>query len=127
MLATSVIGIKMVREGHPAGYLDLTREARAKCPSHERAVKRTSWVALAALAGLFGYVIWSSLRLGGVRCEVCIEYGGRQACRAVDGETEHDALEAARTNACALLASGVTDSMACGRTTPSRTACGPRP
>ncbi len=90
-------------------------------------MKRTSWVALAALVGLIGYVVWASLRLGGVRCEVCIEFDGRQACRAVDGESERDAREAARTNACALLASGVTDSMACGRTEPSRVDCRPRP
>ena len=89
-------------------------------------MKRTSWVALAVLVGLIGYVVWTSLGLGGVRCEVCIEFGGRQACRSVDGENEHDAIEAARTNACALLASGVTDSMRCGRTEPRKTECRPR-
>jgi hypothetical protein len=89
-------------------------------------VKWTSWLALAALVGLVAFVVYSSLELGGVRCEVCITFRGRDACRAVDAETEHDALEAARTNACALLASGVTDSMACARTPPSRSECRPR-
>jgi hypothetical protein len=90
-------------------------------------VKWTSWLALVVIVGMIAFVVASSLRVGGVRCEVCIAFGGREACRAVDGDSEHDALEAARTNACALLASGVTDSMACARTTPSRSDCRARP
>ena len=86
-------------------------------------VKRTSWLALAALVGLGAFVVYTSLQAGGVRCEVCIEFGGGRACRAVDGATEREALTAARTNACALLASGVTNTMACERTDPTSTAC----
>jgi len=41
----------------------------------------------------------------------------------VGGATEREALLAARTNACALLASGVTNTMACERTDPTSTAC----
>ena len=86
-------------------------------------MKRTSWLALAVLAGVAGFVVYTSFQAGGVRCEVCIEFGGRRACRAVDGATEREALAAARTNACALLASGVTNTMACERTDPASTAC----
>lgn len=90
-------------------------------------MKRTSWLALVVLVALAGFVVYSSLTVGGVRCEVCLEFQGRQACRAVDGDSEHDALEAARTNACALIASGVTDSMACARTEPLKSECQARP
>jgi len=86
-------------------------------------MKRTSWLALAALVGLGALVVYTSFQAGGVRCEVCIDFGGGRACRAVDGATERDALMAARTNACARLASGVTDTMACERTEPTSTAC----
>jgi hypothetical protein len=86
-------------------------------------MKWTSWLALAVLLAVGGLVVASSLRLSGVRCELCVEFGGRQACRAVDGATEAEARAAAQTNACALLASGVTETMACERTTPSRVAC----
>ena len=86
-------------------------------------MKRTSWVALAALVLLVGFVVYSSLTIGGVRCEVCIEFRSRRACRAVDADAEADALAAARTNACALLASGVTDSMACERAPAATSSC----
>jgi hypothetical protein len=86
-------------------------------------VKWTSWLALGTLAGLIGFVVYSSLQVGSVRCEVCIPFEGREACRAVDGASEHDALMAARTNACAQIASGVTQTMACERAPASKSAC----
>ena len=86
-------------------------------------MKWTSWLALATLVGLAAFVVYTSLQAGGVRCEVCIEFGGRRACRAVDGATEREALTAARSNACARLTSGVTNTMACERTEPTSTAC----
>ena len=89
-------------------------------------MKRTSWLALGALTALISFVVWSSLRIGGVRCEVCIQFEGRQACRAVDGTGEEETLAAARTNACALIASGVTQTMACERMQPARSACSAR-
>jgi hypothetical protein len=86
-------------------------------------MKWTSWVTLIGLGGIIALVIASSLRVGRVRCEVCIEFRGKRACRAVDGENEMQARTSAINNTCALLASGVTDSMACERTPPSSLDC----
>ena len=88
-------------------------------------MKRTSWLALGVLTAVIGFVVYSSLMLGGVRCEICIEFRGRQACRSVDGTDEDETRRAATTNACAQIASGVTDSMACERTPPARASCQP--
>ena len=89
-------------------------------------MKWTSWVALASLVAVGAFVVYSSLRVGGVRCEVCIEFAGGRACRSVDGASEQEALAGARTNACALLASGVTQTLACERTSPASQECHPR-
>ncbi len=89
-------------------------------------MKWTSWLALVALAGLVVVVVTTSLHTGAIRCEVCIDFRGRQACRAVDGANEEEALMAARTNTCAHLASGVTDSMACERTPFASSTCRPQ-
>jgi hypothetical protein len=86
-------------------------------------MKWSSWVSLVALVLVIGVVVYSSLRIGGVRCEVCVEFRGREACRAVDGQAEDETRRAGVTNACAMLASGVTDTMACERTTPTKAAC----
>jgi hypothetical protein len=86
-------------------------------------MKWTSWVTLVALLAIGGTVVWSSFRIGGVRCEVCITFEGRQACRAVDGNTQAEAQQAAITNTCAQLASGVTQTIACERTPPTKATC----
>jgi hypothetical protein len=87
-------------------------------------VKWSSWVTAAGLGAVGAVVVYSSLQIGSVRCEVCIRFHGRETCRAVDGDTEAEARMAAITNVCAGLASGVTDRMACEATPPARTTCG---
>lgn len=94
-------------------------------PPTRKRRQRASVLALAALLLFMALVVYQSLRLGSVRCEVCITYGGRSQCRAVEGATKEEALRQATSNACAFLASGVTDSMACARTPPTREECTP--
>ena len=86
-------------------------------------MKWTSWLAAVVLAGIVAVVVVSSLQVAGVRCEVCVSFRGREACRAVDAASEEEARRGAHTNACALLASGVTDSLACERTPESSVRC----
>ncbi|MGH7896049.1 MAG: hypothetical protein ACREQL_15360 [Candidatus Binatia bacterium] len=86
-------------------------------------MKWTSWVSVGGMATIVAIVVYTSFQVGGVRCEVCITFEGREACRAVDGTTEGEARQAAINNTCAQLASGVTRTMACERTTPTRQSC----
>ncbi|HJQ83013.1 MAG TPA: hypothetical protein VKA21_02985 [Candidatus Binatia bacterium] len=86
-------------------------------------MKATSWVALVGLVGVGVVVVWSSFRIAGARCEVCVEFAGQHACRTVEGADEHEALAAARTNACATLTSGVTNMLACERAETLRSRC----
>ena len=48
---------------------------------------RLGWAGLAALLVFMGFVVYRSLHLGGVRCEVCIDFRGRSQCRTVEGGT----------------------------------------
>ena len=88
-------------------------------------MKWTSWVSLVGLGAVGTFVVYTSFHVGDVRCEVCITFEGHEACRAVDGATAEEAQQSAINNACALLASGVTQTMACERTTPTRLVCTP--
>jgi len=85
-------------------------------------MRGTSWIALVVLLAIGGFVVYSSLSVGSVRCEVCVEFDGARACRTVDGSNEEEALAAARTNACAQVTSGVTNMLACERMV-SRSTC----
>jgi hypothetical protein len=47
-------------------------------------------------------------------------YQGRSACKTVSAKSEQSAVRSAMENACADIASGVTDSMGCTQSEPQR-------
>lgn len=84
---------------------------------------KSGWLLIGALALFMAFVIYRSLHVAGYRCSVCVTFRGQAACRTVEGPTEHDARMGAANNVCAYLAAGVTDSMACERTDPTKVDC----
>jgi len=84
---------------------------------------RFTWVLGLVLVLFMALVVYRSFYVAGFRCAVCIAFGGRSECRTVEGQTEREALMGATTNACALLSSGVTDTIACERTAPTSANC----
>lgn len=70
------------------------------------------WIG-AAVVLFIGLVVYSTLGMKKHRVEVCMEFNGRTSCRTAGGETPDRAKTAAIQNACALIASGVGDSIAC--------------
>lgn len=79
---------------------------------------RLALLAAAAFLLLAGWMTWTMLEGRRWRVEVCMEYRGRSACRTAAGATREEALRTAVDNACALLASGMTESIQCGRSEP---------
>jgi hypothetical protein len=90
---------------------------------------RTPWrntvVTLAVLLPIVATVVYSSFHVDDFQCEVCIAFQGREACRTVKAKTEEEALRGAISNTCALLSSGVTDTLRCERTRPGKADCRP--
>ncbi|MCC6367231.1 MAG: hypothetical protein IT165_27235 [Bryobacterales bacterium] len=70
------------------------------------------WIAIAVIA-FMGMVVYSTLGMRKHRVEVCMEFNGQTSCRTAAGETVDRARRAAIDNACATIASGVGDSIAC--------------
>jgi len=78
---------------------------------------------VAALATVALLVV-AGLSAARVSCEVCISYRGRTECREALGPTRTEATRTAIDNACAFLASGMTESVECTtRTEPERVTC----
>jgi hypothetical protein len=81
--------------------------------------KRVGLLIGVAFAAVFAAILtYSMMSLRKYRVEVCITFNGRTECRVAAGATQDEALRTATDNACTLLASGMTDTMACGRTEP---------
>lgn len=75
-------------------------------------MKKTA-IALAAVAAFIALLVYLTMGNKRVRVEVCVAYQGRTACRTASGESRESAQRTATDNACAQIASGMTDSMAC--------------
>ena len=83
------------------------------------------WILIAGLGFgfLLAYIIYSSTALTQVSCEVCVQFRGRTQCRTAAGTNAEEAQKTATSVACTFLASGMTDSIACGNTPPARVMC----
>jgi hypothetical protein len=79
---------------------------------------RGVWIVV-LFGAAFAAIMYTSTRgLSQFRVEVCMEYEGRSACRTASAATEEKARETATVNACALIASGMSDSIKCQNTAP---------
>lgn len=81
-------------------------------------MKRSVLLGILFVLVFLAFVVYTTWNTGRIRCEVCITFQGRQACRTASARTRELALRAATDNACAQIASGVTDSNQCQNTPP---------
>lgn len=79
--------------------------------------------ALVLIGGFLVAMYYATLREAAISCEVCMDFGGQSLCRIATGVDRDRALYAARTNACAVLANGVTEGMQCGRAMATSAKC----
>jgi hypothetical protein len=63
-------------------------------------------------------MLYSTLHGPRYRVEVCMTYQGRTACKTVNAKSEAAALRSGTENACADIASGVTDTVRCQESEP---------
>ena len=69
------------------------------------------------------YLIFGSSRVTQASCYVCVEYNGQTQCRTGDGVDVQDARKAAQKAACAVMASGMNETIACSNTQPTIARC----
>ena len=82
-------------------------------------MKKSVLLGIAFVALVIGAVVYTTMSAGSsrYRVEVCMEFQGRGKCAVAAAATEQGALRTAQENACAVISSGVTDSMQCGNYT----------
>ena len=82
-------------------------------------MKKSVWLGIAFVALVIGAVVYTTLSASSsrYRVEVCVEFQGRRNCAIAAAATEQGARRTAQENACAVISSGVTDSMQCGNYT----------
>jgi hypothetical protein len=82
-------------------------------------MNKTVAIGIVFVLVVVAFLIYSSLHIAKYRVEVCIAFHGGNQCRTASADTQDHALRSAQSNACALLVSGVTETMQCERETPT--------
>lgn len=81
-------------------------------------MKKPVVLGLIFVAIVLGVIIYSSMNLSSYKVEVCMDFQGKESCRTASGTSEEFALRSAIGNACAMIASGVTETISCQGSTP---------
>ena len=84
--------------------------------------KKTVWIAIAFVMVFLLFVVSTTFQGDRVGVEVCMAFRGQRDCRKAQAKDRQEALRTAITNACAQLASGVTDTGQCENTPPESVA-----
>lgn len=82
-------------------------------------MNKTVLIGIAFVIAVVAVLIYSSMHVARYRVEVCVDFQGRTECRTASADTQDHALRSAQSNACALMVSGVTETMQCERANPS--------
>ncbi len=82
------------------------------------------WALVVALALLVSILLYGSMRSVQAECELCVEFNGRTECRRGSGANEAEARQAALKAACAVMASGMSESVNCQNRRPTNVRCG---
>ncbi len=81
-------------------------------------MKKPVLVGIVFVLGVLGVLVYSTMNLAQYRVEVCMGFNGKTQCRTASADSEEHALRAASSNACAIISSGVTDTIACEHAAP---------
>ena len=81
-------------------------------------MSKTVLIGLVFVVAVVASLIYSTMHVAQYRVEVCIAFQGRNECRTASADTQDHALRSAQSNACALMVSGVTETMQCERANP---------
>ena len=77
-------------------------------------------LAVATLALIIYQIVEKQQR---VSCEVCVTFRGLRDCREAAAPDRDEAIRTATSNACALISSGMADSISCSNTQPDSVRC----
>ena len=84
---------------------------------------RSRLLTFAVIVGFIALLLYNTLSAQKVECQVCVEFQGRRNCATASHASENEAIQSAQTTACGILANGMTESIACGRTPPVSSRC----
>lgn len=86
-------------------------------------MSKTTLIAILFGLAVLGVLIYSTMGLRQVSCEVCMTFQGRTNCATAAAPTREEATRTASDVACAPIAAGMTESIQCSNTPPDSVKC----
>ena len=81
-------------------------------------MSKTVTIGIVFVLVVVAFLVYSTMHIARYRVEVCVAFHAANQCRIASADTQDHALRSAQSNACALLVSGVTETMQCERQAP---------
>ena len=72
---------------------------------------------------MLGVILYETVGLRQVECEVCMEFEDRRKCLLVKAESEDNAVQTAKDNACSFITNGRAEGFRCSATPPASVKC----
>ena len=88
-----------------------------------RPISKVTVVGILAAVLLLALIIYQTLNLEQYECEVCMEFEGRSKCLTVKAESEQQAMQTAKDNACSFITNRRAEGFRCGQTPPAGVRC----
>jgi hypothetical protein len=85
--------------------------------------RATKWLVVLAVIGLVAFIVIGSMARVHRSCQICLTFHGQTACRGGAGATNREAMSAARTVACGVMANGMDQVIECENTQPDSVEC----
>ena len=89
----------------------------------KRPISKAAIVGILFAAFILAVIIYQTVGLRQVECDVCVELDGRTNCKTVKGQNEQDATQTAKDNACAEISNGRTQNIRCSQNQPTSISC----
>jgi hypothetical protein len=83
----------------------------------------TKFLIAAGFVALLVFIVYSTMGLAKVSCEVCVEFHSKTVCSSAAGTAREEAIRSAVSVACSDLAAGRTENIACEGTPPKTMSC----
>jgi hypothetical protein len=84
-------------------------------------IKKPVLIGIVFFLVIVGVVLYSTMTMTQYRVKVCMQFNGQMNCATAAGSTKEFALRQAVSTACAPIAGGVTQTLACERSEPATT------
>ena len=88
-----------------------------------RSISKATLAGIVLAVLLLGLIIYETLTLRQYECEVCMEFEGRSKCLTVKAESEQQAVQTAKDNACSFITDGRAEGFRCSQTPPASVRC----